>query len=422
MESILLEDNPHWIDKNAYDKFFPRRVLPKALKLVKTKEILAILGARRVGKSTLAKLIIKKLLDEVNPKNIFFINLEKPEFIPYKNDPTYLEKIYKSYIKLANPNLKERIYFFLDEVQIFKNWEVFVKSKYENSNIKFIVTGSNSSLLESNYATLLTGRVIKLQLYPFNFLEILEYKNISFNSKLEQVANKIEIQRAKDEYLQWGGYFSVISTKDEFIKKEYLKNIAEDIILKDIVPRYRIKNSNEIKDLFFYVVSNATSYLNYSKLSKKIGIDAKMIKEYIEYFKSNYLISTISEYHNKVTMQIKSTKKLYLNDNGFLNLGIKRAKNQGVMLENGVFITLAQAFREVYYLKEKKEIDFVVGDFLIQVAFDIEDEQTRKRELEAFKEYKGKKILITYERDEIFEDIEIISFENFIFKYCIDLI
>jgi len=169
MESILLEDNPHWINKNSYDHFIKRRALKKTLKFLKTKEILAILGARRVGKSTLAKLIIRSLLQEVNPKNIFFINLEKPEFIPYKNNPTYLEKIYENYLKFANPQKEQKIYFFLDEVQIFKNWEVFIKSKYENSNIKFIITGSNSSLLESNYATMLTGRVIKFQIYPFNF-------------------------------------------------------------------------------------------------------------------------------------------------------------------------------------------------------------------------------------------------------------
>jgi len=423
MESILLEDNPHWININAYNHFIERRALKKATKLLKTKEILAILGARRAGKSTLAKLLIKSLLKEINPKNIFFINLEKPEFIPYKNDPTYLEKIYESYLKLANPNTKQKIYFFLDEVQIFNNWEVFVKSKFENSNIKFIITGSNSSLLESNYASLLTGRVIKLLLYPFNFLEFLDYKNIDYSTKLSQVANKIEIQRAKDEYLKWGGYFSVISNSDELVKKEYLKNIVEDIILKDIVPRYRIKNSTEIKDMFFYLASNATTYINYSKLSKKIGIDAKMIKEYIEYFKYNYLISTISQFHTKLALQIKSTKKLYLNDNGFLNLGINRAKNQGIFLENMVFNLLNQAYNEdIYYLKEKQEIDFIVEDFLIQVSYDIEDEKTKKREIEAFKNYKGKKILITYNSNEDLKDIEIISIENFIFKYCMDKI
>jgi len=421
MESILLEDNPHWLNSDAYNNYIKRQILGKALKLIETKEILAILGARRVGKSTLAKLIIKELLNKTEAKNIFFINLEKPEFIPYKNNPAYLEKIFESYLKLANPNMSKKIYFFLDEIQIFKNWEVFIKSKYENSNIKFIITGSNSSLLESNYATMLTGRVIKLQVYPFSFLEFLDYKKISYSTKLEQTKNKIAISKVKDEYLKWGGYFSVISNGDSFIKKEYLKNIAEDIILKDIVPRYRIKNSNEIKDLFYYLISNATTSINYSKLSQKIGIDAKMIKEYIEYFKDNYLISTISQYHNKLTSQIKSAKKLYINDNGFLNLGINRSNNQGAVLENFVFTVLNQTFGNVCYVKDTQEIDFKVQDYLIQVSFDLNDEKTFKREINAFSNKNGKKIIITYDTNDTYKDIEIISVENFIFNLLSDV-
>jgi len=174
--------------------------------------------------------------------------------------------------------------------------------------------------------------------------------------------------------------------------------------------------------MFFYLISNTTTYLNYSRLSKKIGIDAKTIKEYIEYFKDNYLISTISQYHNKLSSQIKSTKKIYLNDNGFLNLSINRSKNQGILLENLVFNILNQAYGKVTYIKEKKEIDFYINDLLIQVSFNIEDNETKKREINAFNNYKGKKILITYENNEIIDDIEIISIENFIFKYCMELI
>jgi len=157
MDSILLEDNRHWVNQSIYGDFTSREILAKAVKYLGAKEILALVGARRVGKSTLAKLLIHELLKSVEAKNIFFINLEKPEFIPYKEDASYLNVIFDAYLKLANPNIQNKIYFFIDEVQVFQNWEVFVKSKYENSNIKFIITGSNASLLTSNYATVLTG-------------------------------------------------------------------------------------------------------------------------------------------------------------------------------------------------------------------------------------------------------------------------
>ena len=423
MDSILLDDNPHWLKSadEVYQNYTNREMLPTALDYLSAKEIIAIIGARRVGKSSLTKLMIKALLKEVNPKNIFFINLEKPSFIPYKNDPTYLDKIYDAYLKLANPNRDEKIYFFIDEIQIFDSWEVFIKSKYENSNIKFVITGSNASLLASSYATLLTGRVLKLELSSFNFREFLSYKEIEHSSALEMAQNRIAIKQALDEYLKWGGYYSVFSNQSETVKLGLLKNIAEDIILKDIVPRYSIKNSEAIRDLFFYVVSNATTQLNYSRLAKKIGIDAKSIKEYIGYFQDNFLIQTIPNYHTKLTEQIKSVKKLYLTDNGFLNLGVKRTSDRGAILENMVFTALNQ--EKLTYLLDGKECDFYVDGELYQVSYDIEDEQTQKREFEGLKYFaeklgKERGYLVTYDRDDVVEykgiEVEVLSLDRFL--------
>jgi predicted AAA+ superfamily ATPase len=425
MDSILLEDNPHWIKNTneVYNDYTHRELLIKALAYMSAKEIVAIIGARRVGKSSLTKLIIKVLLQKLNPKNIFFINLEKPAFIPYKNNPIYLEKIYESYLKLANPNQNEKIYFFIDEIQIFKSWEVFIKSKYESSNIKFVITGSNASLLASSYATLLTGRVLKLELSSFSFKEFLIYKNIAHSTPLEITQNKIEIQKSLDEYLKWGGYYSVFSNHNKQVKLGILKNIAEDIILKDIVPRYSIKNSEAIRDLFFYVVSNATTQLNYSKLGNKIGIDGKTIKEYIGYFQDNFLIKTIPNYHHKLTQQIKSVKKLYLMDNGFLNLGVKRSEDRGAILENMVFTALNQ--EKLTYLRDNKECDFYVNGKLYQVSYDIEDETIKKREFESLKFFadrfaKDRGYLITYDRNEVLEYkgiwVDVLSLDKFLLE------
>lgn len=419
MESILLEDNKHWNNKNAYDNFINREILNKAISYLNTKQIIALIGARRVGKSTLAKLMINELLKTVDAKNIFFINLEKPEFIPYKKDASYLGEIFDAYLKLVNPDKSQKIYFFIDEIQIFQNWEVFVKSKYENSNIKFIITGSNSSLLTSDFATVLTGRVLKLFVHSFSFSEFLDFKNITHSSRLEQISNRIEISRAKDEYLKWGGYYDVISVEDELIKKDTLKNIAEDIIFKDIVPRYSIKNSSQIKDLFYYVVSNATTILNYSTLSKKIGIDAKTIKEYINYFEDNFLIYTISSYHTKITEQIKSAKKLYISDNGFLNLGINRNFNNGAILENKVFIILNKIYDEVTYVKENYEIDFRCENTLFQVSYKMDDEKIKQREIRVFESFDSennyKHKVITYDESSILQNVQIVKFEDFVF-------
>lgn len=403
MDSILIEDNPHWDTPNPYADYVPREKLSVAMRFMKAKEVIAILGARRVGKSSLARLMIRSLLPTTNPKNIFFINLEKPSFIPYKNDPTYLDTIYENYLKIAEPDMSQRIYVFIDEIQIFADWEVFVKSRYEIGNIKFIVTGSNSSLLSSSYATMLTGRVLKLTLNSFNFSEFLTYKEIPHTTRMELARHRIAIKRALDEYLKWGGYYSVFSNDELHTKKEYLKNIAEDIILKDIVPRYSIKNSAAIRDLFYYIVSNATTTINYASLAKKLSMDPKTVKEYVDYFEDNFLIRRISRHHTKLTAQINSPKKVYLTDNGFLNLGMSSERNQGAMLEN-VVCNHWQG-QEITYLLENKECDFYADDKLYQVSYIIIDEKTRKRELDALEFFMdelnlNEGYLITYDTNE----------------------
>ena len=418
MDSILIEDNPHWTNPDAYGGYVDREILPKAEAMLEPKEVLAIVGARRVGKSTLAKLLIRSLLQKgVDARNVFFINLEKPTFIPYKQDPSYLQKIYEAYLKLAEPDRSQRVYVFMDEVQIFQNWEVFVKAKYESENIKFVITGSNSSLLGDTFATLLTGRVLKLRLHSFSFTEFLRFKKIDFSTKIAMAQNRLRIEKAQEEYMRWGGYYSVIASDSDAIKMELLSNIAEDIILKDIVPRHKIKNSAEIRDLFHYIVSNATTLLNYSSLGKKLDLDAKTVKEYIGYFEDNYLITLLSRQHNKVTETIRSTKKVYFNDNGFLNLGVAPQRNFGIALENLVFTALNRTDQRITYLREKSEVDFLVGETLIQVAYDIEDEKVLRRELKGIEEFRRpgqRAILITPYTDGETDDVEIMSFYRFV--------
>ena len=144
------------------------------------------------------------------------------------------------------------------------------------------------------------------------------------------------------------------------------------------------------------------------------------VAQYINYFEDNFLIHTISSYHTKITEQIKSAKKVYLNDNGFLNLGINRTINNGAILENEVFVVLNKFCEEVTYIKENYEIDFRCEDSLYQVSYKMEDEKTRQREFRAFnnfdseKKYKHK--LITYDETSLIQDIQIMKYEDFVFE------
>jgi len=417
MKEILIEQNLHW--KKLKYKSVKRDALDRLISYLPLKQIITIAGIRRCGKSTLAKQAINYLIESgVEEKNIFFINLENPYFLAYKHNAAFLNVIFEEYLKLMNPTGK--MYCIFDEIQYFDNWQVYIKSKYESSDIKYIITGSNSSMLSNDLNTLLSGRSLNIHLDTFSFTEFLDYKNIDYSSEFTQITNKIDIARAKDEYLKWGGFYEVFEAEDEMVKKEILISYAKNIIYQDIVPRYKIRNSEIVEKLFFYLLSNATGIMNYTTLAKTFEISDKAIREYINYCEDVFMLKRLDKFHNKPKERIKSFKKIYALDNGFLQIAPTLSKNLGNALENMVFIILNQKSQELYYLKDGVEIDFFAEDSYYQVSYDISDEKTRKQEFGAFEHFgsenKTKNILITYNTNKDVENINIVSIEKFIFN------
>ncbi len=191
---------------------------------------------------------------------------------------------------------------------------------------------------------------------------------------------------------------------------------AKNIIYRDIVPRYAIRNSESIEWLFFYLISNAGAMLNYTTLAITFELSDKTIKEYIHYLEETFLLERIDRFHTKPKERIKSMKKVYVKDNGFLQMLPKLSSNLGAALENAVFNTLMQKHESLTYLKDTYEIDFYTDKTLYQVSYDIREEKTKKRELNAFGYFKKSDELcklITFETDETIDDVEVISFERF---------
>ncbi len=411
MKNILVEQNPHWSGK--LKNYTHREKLKKLIDYLPLKQIITITGIRRCGKSTLTRLAINYLISSgVEPKNILFMNLEQPYFLEHKHNPSYMETIYEEYLKLMNPSGK--IYVFFDEIQFFDSWQIYIKSKYESSDIKFIITGSNSSMLSNELNTLLSGRSLNIHLDTFSFGEFLDFKGIEYKSELDRVTNKIAIARAKDEYLLWGGFYEVFSIDSESAKKELLISYAKNIIYQDIIPRYGLRNSEIIERLFFYLLSNATGTLNYLSMSAIFDISDKSIKEYIRYFEDVFLLARIDRYHTKQKEQIKSSKKIYVLDNGFLQIVPKETKNLGVSLENWVFNILNQKGKPLYYLKDTHEVDFYTDGALYQVALNIDDEKTKKRETRAFEQFAhiaSKKRIVALDSSLYIDDMEVIRVE-----------
>ncbi len=266
-ENVIIDQNPHW-DGSLYKEGVPRDVMSKIHRGLALPHILSIVGVRRSGKSTLIRQIINDLLKEkgIKPRNILFLNLEHPGFSRYKNDVGNLERVYEDYLKLASPS--GMIYCFLDEVHFFQEWQVFVKSHYERKNVKFIVTGSNSRLLSSEFITLLSGRTIPVEVYPFSFSEFMRAKGEQYSNQVSLIKNRHKIRSLLDDFVREGGFPEIAFIEDRETRKEVLAMYARNILYQDIAARFGIKKAIDLENLFFYLASNISSSYSYNSLSK----------------------------------------------------------------------------------------------------------------------------------------------------------
>jgi len=415
MNSVIISQNKHW--QSPYSGLYQREVFETLKKNLKTKHIQVLQGIRRGGKSTIFKLLINHLMKEVDPKEILYINLDDPFFIKYSSDPTAFYKVLQTAKKLTNKEIK---YLFLDEVQAIQGWEKFVKSVYDSEEFrKIFITGSNSSLLNGELATLLTGRYLSTKVYPLSFKEILAINNIddylSLNKNLPKVLNII------DNMMKHGSFVEVYDAKEDF-KREILKTYYDTILLKDCVANNKIRDIKSFKELSFYLLTNLTSLYSYSSLSKVININDKSIKEYISFLEDSYLFDEIKLFSYSLKEQQSNKKKLYLSDNGFMELGFTFSSNYGKLLENLVFTEFKKRDFKLYFYNKATECDFIVkkDDTLlaIQVCYEL-NEQNRKREINGLLKLPfdvDEKIIITYNQNETLQNLKVISFWEYFYK------
>lgn len=411
-EQVIVDQNPHWTGQH-YPEGVRRDVLGKLEGYLDLPHILSLVGVRRAGKSTLARQAINHLVGSkgVNPRNILFLNLETPQFSRYRNEVATLEQIFEDYLKLVTP--EGEIYCFLDEVHFFPEWQVFVKDRYERKRTKFIVTGSNSRLLSSEFITLLSGRALPIEVYPFSFPEFARAKGIEAADPVAMVRERHRLRNAFDEYLRRGGFPEAAFTDEETTRKEILVMYARSILYQDIAPRFGVKKALDLENLFFYLTSNVASLYTYNRLSALVGLNDKTVKEYLAYFADAFLLFTVDAYDFSARAQIKSPKKVYAIDTGMAAAtAFSVTGNIGHYLENLVYLELRRQGRDVYYYKTNGglEVDFAIREGrevkeLIQVALDMTGDKTRERELKAL--MKGMEetgltegTVVTYENEE----------------------
>ncbi len=344
----------------------------------KSKEIIDLIGPRRSGKSSILKLIIKHL-DLKN--NYLFINFEDPFFIE-NNKPYIIEELISVFKEYFTPRLE---YLFLDEIQEINQWERAVRKLRDSGKFKIFITGSSSKLLSGEVSTLLTGRHLSYKVFPLSFSEFLNFKNVEIKHRKDIILNQKTIAKYFYKYMNIGSFPEVVLTENS----ELVKNYFYDILQKDIVMRYNIREKEILEKIAIYSLSNSSKIISIESLKKTFGISFTLTSSYIDYLKNSFLIFELPQFSYSLKKQQKALKKIYSIDIGLTNaVSFRFSKDSGRILENIVFLHLKMTGKEIYYYKTKNnlEVDFIIkketGEKeLIQVSFSLDDKKTREREI-----------------------------------------
>ena len=341
-----------------------------------------ITGIRRCGKSVLLKQIMNELKDNgIKDDHIIYINFEDVEYY-FISDYLDLNKYVKS--KITD---NQKYYLLFDEIQMVEKWEKGVNSFKATLNVSIFVTGSNSKLLSSELATLLSGRYVSFKVQPFAFSEVL---------KLKDLKDKRDIQEAFNDYLLWGGLPQRFEFKTSDGMKTYLADVFDAIVLKDIVKRHNIKNVTLFQRVMEYLITNPSQSFSPSKMlgefeRAKIPISTKTVYECLDYAEETFLMNKVQAYDVRRKRILSRNDKYYLTDLGLGQiLNVNKKVQFGAYLENIVYNELIyRGYNVSIGNNNGKEIDFVATKHNLieyyQVTYSLQNEETEEREFGAYK-------------------------------------
>lgn len=348
-------------------------IRPVDSRLLDCPEILVITGVRRCGKSVLMQQIREK-----QKEKDYYLNFDDERLINFKvEDFQILNEVFMEDFGIQKC-------YYLDEIQNVEGWERFVSRLY-GQGCKVFVTGSNANLLSKELGTFLTGRHVTMELYPFSFHEFLELKKITIKQDvLYTTEGKVLLLGEMQKYLKTGGLPQYIQSDND----NYLFSLYTDIIYKDVVVRNKINNEKQLKEMMYYLASNATHRFTYNSVAKAVNIKSPdTIKSYIGFVEDTYLVRQLTKFDYSVSGQMRSPKKIYFIDNALIHkIGFNATDNLGSSLENAVCVELMRRGKEIYYYADTQECDFIIREGasitgVMQVTVSIKEPTTREREL-----------------------------------------
>ena len=337
---------------------------------------LVLHGLRRSGKTFLMYRLMQDYPDSV------YINFEDERFTGEGSD--ILDELYSVYIGTYSP---ERPVMLLDEVQTIPSWEKFVARLH--SKVKFVISGSNATLLSSEYSAALTGRHIPIRIFPLSFSE---YVNALGFSHLNPMitGQRSKLRALFSDYMDFGSFPQASLLKDRFL----LKSTFDAILFRDVIPRYDVRNPLGLEALARYLVSNPGKSFSYRSLVAVTNVKHEdTLSNYVHFLERAYLIFNLSRFDYSLRKQAVNLKKVYPADTSFTRFsGSLFSEERGRLLETIVCNQLARTGNNLFYWKDERnrEVDFVVCQglkpvSLYQVSDNLDDERVRKRETESLR-------------------------------------
>lgn len=347
---------------------FQRKIYPALREHLKSPHITVLTGMRRTGKTT----AIKHLMDGLDSKNKFYLDFERLD-----NRDFFAQKNYDAIansLEQLGLNLKEKAYLFLDEIQLVKNIPSVLKYLYDHYKIKFIVTGSSSYYLKNFFSESLSGRKKIFELYPLDFSEFLDFKQVAhkdgdfFDKNFD--ANEFERLRGYyEEFLTFGGFPEVVLIAKTEAKKDLLFDILDSYIRIDIKTLADFRNLDNVQKLLKMLSQRVGTRIDYLKLSRLSGMSRETVKNYMDFFEQTYVISRVPVFSKNPDREIVKAQKLYFCDNGLLD--ILSDTNSGSKFENAIFNQLRRCGSIQYYaMKSGNEIDFILDG---KIAFEVKE-------------------------------------------------
>lgn len=383
MEQLFYRYNLWWEEDYELSGLIPRHtVLMQLYSQLNTRDVAILTGLRRIGKTTSMKMLIEHLLSvkKTEPRKIFYISLDD-----YLLAGKSILEIIDEYRKIHKLKFSEKVFLFLDEIAYIKDFEQQLKNLYDNQKVKIFASSSQSSILKSK-KSLITGRTRIIEILPLNFDEFLHFKDIVIRKKDAHLYEKYF-----EEFLLTGGIPEFVLRGDI----EYLKELVDDIILKDIAAQHNIKDTYLLKDFFLLLMERSGKVFSINKLANILKMSPDTVRRYLNHFQTTYLVNLLPR-HGKTNERLLSAKKIYAADLGIRNI-FTGFRDKGSLFENYIYLRIKHR-NPSYIYKDGIEIDFITGDkTLIEVKY---GQLLKGKQLELFNRLKAKKkVLVTGYKD-----------------------